>query len=131
MAYELTRADVQLMSNANCLNETTLGWDDTGGKGTMAYELTRADVQVMSNANCLNETTVDDSMMCTRGLTNTESCTGDYGGPLVVEKPNGDVVVGVVSWGPNCFMIGYPSIYSRVSSARSWIESVAGGVCFH
>ncbi|ETI48502.1 hypothetical protein PPTG_10490 [Phytophthora nicotianae INRA-310] len=108
-----------------------MGWDDTGGEDTMAYELTREDVQLMSNANCLKETKVDDSMLCSRGAPNVTSCTGDYGGPVVVERPSGDVLVGISSWGGDCGKPGYPSIYSRVSSARPWIESVATGVCFH
>lgn len=108
-----------------------MGWDDTGGVDTMAYELERANVQLMSNVNCLKETNLDDTMLCSRGAANETSCTGDYGGPVVVERPSGDVVVGVVSWGDDCDKRGYPSIYSRVSSARSWIESVANGVCFH
>ncbi|KAE8959840.1 hypothetical protein PR003_g26135 [Phytophthora rubi] len=108
-----------------------MGWDNTGGEDTMAYELTRADVQLMSNANCAKETSIDDTMLCSRGVANESSCTGDYGGPVVVERPTGDVVVGVVSWGNDCGQPGYPSIYSRVSSARAWIASVTTGVCFH
>ncbi|EGZ06459.1 hypothetical protein PHYSODRAFT_341722 [Phytophthora sojae] len=107
-----------------------MGWD-TAGEGTMANELSRANVQLMSNANCAKETTIDDTMLCSRGVANETSCTGDYGGPVVVERPSGDVVVGVVSWGNDCGQPGYPSIYSSVSSARAWIESVASGVCFH
>ncbi|KAL4166599.1 hypothetical protein KRP22_013854 [Phytophthora ramorum] len=108
-----------------------MGWDDTGGAGTMADELTRENVQLMSNENCLKETLVDDSMLCSRGAANVTSCTGDYGGPVIVERPSGDVLVGVVTWGSDCGSPGYPSIFSRVSSARAWIESVASGVCFH
>ncbi|KAG6611403.1 Serine protease trypsin-like protein [Phytophthora cinnamomi] len=108
-----------------------MGWDDTAGSGTMAYELTRANVQLMENANCAKQTSIDDTMLCSRGATNKTSCTGDYGGPVVVEHRSGDVVVGIVSWGNNCGQPGYPSVYSRVSSARAWIESVVRGVCFH
>ncbi|KAG6956066.1 hypothetical protein JG688_00011593 [Phytophthora aleatoria] len=72
-----------------------MGWDDTGGEGTMAYELTREDAQLMSNANCLKETNVDKTMLCSRGTPNVTSCTGDYSGPVVVEGPSGDVLVGL------------------------------------
>ncbi|KAG1687735.1 hypothetical protein DVH05_004604 [Phytophthora capsici] len=108
-----------------------MGWDDTGGDGTVAFELMRQDVQLMSNAKCMKETNVDESMLCSSGSANETSCTGDYGGPVVVERPNGDVLVGVVSWGGDCGKPGYPSIYSRVSNARTWIDSVVNGVCFH
>ncbi|OWY94040.1 Serine protease trypsin-like protein [Phytophthora megakarya] len=108
-----------------------MGWDDTAGIDTMAYELTRENVQLMSNENCLKETNVDDTMLCSRGTPNMTSCTGDYGGPVVVEHPSGDVLVGFLTWGNDCGQLGYPSIYSRVASARTWIESVVSGVCFH
>ncbi|RLN72062.1 hypothetical protein BBO99_00009931, partial [Phytophthora kernoviae] len=103
-----------------------MGWDDTGGVGTMAYELQRADVQLMSNENCLKEIRVDGTVLCSRGAPNETSCTGDYGGPVIVERPSGDVLVGIVSWGDDCGEPGYPSTYSRVSSARAWIASLVG-----
>ncbi|ETN10410.1 hypothetical protein PPTG_10547 [Phytophthora nicotianae INRA-310] len=79
-----------------------IGWDDTGGEGTMAYEPTREDVQLMSNDNCLDGMNVDDTMLCSRGIPNVASCTGAYSGSLVVERPSGDVLVGVLSWGDDC-----------------------------
>ncbi|KAK1942346.1 Trypsin 3A1 [Phytophthora citrophthora] len=110
---------------------TKMGWDDTGGVDTMAYELMRQDVQLISNTKCMKEVNVDESMLCSSGSVNETSCTGDYGGPVVVERPNGDVLVGTVSWGADCGKLGYPSVYSRVSSVRTWIDSIVNGVCFH
>ncbi|CAH0475215.1 unnamed protein product [Peronospora belbahrii] len=80
-----------------------MGWDDTGGANTLTNELMRADVQLMS----------------------------DYGGPVIVKRSSRDVVIGLVSWGDDCDKPDYPSIYSRVSSVRAWINSVINGVCFH
>ncbi|KAF4315401.1 hypothetical protein G195_011080 [Phytophthora kernoviae 00238/432] len=93
--------------------------------------LKRANVQLMSNENCLKETHVDETMVCSRGVPNEKSCTGHYSGPLVVERPSGDVVVDVTTWGGDCPKPGYPSKYSRVSNAHGWIESTIGGECFH
>lgn len=44
---------------------------------------------------------------------------GDSGGPLVV----GNFVVGITSWVIPC-ALGYPDVYTRVSSFADWIFSV-------
>ncbi|CAI5719709.1 unnamed protein product [Hyaloperonospora brassicae] len=107
-----------------------MGWDDTGGElDVMTYELRRADVQVMSNAECLKQTNVDDSMLCSRSAAGEAACTGHFGGPVVREAPSGDVVVAIVSWGPDCTKLGFPSVYQRVSSSLAWIESIVGRKC--
>ncbi|CAH0521607.1 unnamed protein product [Peronospora belbahrii] len=108
-----------------------MGWDDTGGANTLTNELMRADVQLMSNSDCMKQANITETMLCSRGNVNETSCTGDYGGPVIVKRSSRDVVVGLVSWGDDCDKPDYPSIYSRVSSVRAWINSVINGVCFH
>ncbi|KAG6960821.1 hypothetical protein JG687_00008027 [Phytophthora cactorum] len=69
-------------------------------------------------------------MVCAGGVANLDSCDGDSGGPLIIESTDGeDVLVGVVSWAKDesCGREGYYGIYSRVSSARNWIDSILGG----
>jgi len=49
------------------------------------------------------------------------------GGPLIIKGENAsmDVLVGVVSWGYGCAereSVILPGVYSRVSSAVSWID---------
>ncbi|KAG3179799.1 hypothetical protein PC128_g15813 [Phytophthora cactorum] len=110
---------------------TKLGWYNTGGESQDAHELQCADVQLMSNEECSKVTFVDDTRMCSHPVGNQCSCTGDYGGPLIVERPEGDVLVGMVSWGDDCKKPGYPSYYSRIMVGRDWIESVISGQCFH
>ncbi|KAE9314125.1 hypothetical protein PF008_g19552 [Phytophthora fragariae] len=110
---------------------TKLGWYNTGGEDQDAYELQRADVQLISNEECSKQTFVDESMMCSRPVGNQSSCTGDYRGPLIVERPEGDVLVGMVSWGADCRKRGHPSYYSRIPVGRNWIDSIVRGECFH
>ena len=49
---------------------------------------------------------------------------GDSGGPLVCENGDGDLVLhGIVSWGMRpCAQEQYPSVFTRVSYFRDWIE---------
>uniref|UniRef100_H3H6S1 Peptidase S1 domain-containing protein n=1 Tax=Phytophthora ramorum TaxID=164328 RepID=H3H6S1_PHYRM len=78
---------------------TKLGWYNTAGEGQRAHELQRADVRLISNEECSRQTFVDETMMCSAPVGNQSSCTGDYGGPLILERPDGDILVGSVSWG--------------------------------
>ncbi|ETM44071.1 hypothetical protein L914_10677 [Phytophthora nicotianae] len=112
---------------------THLGWYTTTGEGsrTKAHELQRADVQLMSNEECSKMTTVDDTRVCSRPIGKQNSCIGGYGGPLIAERPDGDVLVGMVSWGSDCRKPGYPSYYSRIPVGHDWIQSIISGQCFH
>ncbi|OWZ05253.1 Serine protease trypsin-like protein [Phytophthora megakarya] len=110
---------------------TKLGWYNTAGQGQNAVELQRADVELISNEECSNQIFVDDSKMCSRPIGTQNACTGDYGGPVIVEGSGGDILVGMVSWGDDCGNPGYPSSYSRISVGREWIDAIIRGNCYH
>ncbi|XP_047004981.1 CLIP domain-containing serine protease 2-like [Schistocerca americana] len=64
------------------------------------------------------------SQICAGGKKGKDSCSGDSGGPLMAfeGRPPRGVIVGLVSFGPrNCGMVGYPAVYTRVSSFLTWI----------
>jgi secreted trypsin-like serine protease len=111
---------------------TVMGWGTISETGPQSYELLRVDVPVVSDADCALLLPIDDTMICAGGELNQDSCENDSGGPLILEgvSDNEDVLLGVVSWGYGCGMEGYPGVYSRVSKARSWLESVAPTVRF-
>ncbi|KAG7382238.1 hypothetical protein PHYBOEH_010557 [Phytophthora boehmeriae] len=116
---------------------TTMGWGlNAETNGTVSNELQGVDVQLTSDETCANFTTVDSSMVCAGGVEGKDACNGDSGGPLVIEASGNstqDVLVGVVSWGKDdtCAREGYYGVYSRVSSARAWIDSIINGTCLH
>ncbi|XP_048480475.1 trypsin, alkaline C [Plutella xylostella] len=67
----------------------------------------------------LQKREVTDRMLCAGGDGGKATCSGDSGGPILI---NGDIVVGIVSWGhPNCFEPTYPSVNSLVSAYSDWI----------
>ncbi|GMF10069.1 unnamed protein product [Phytophthora lilii] len=105
-----------------------MGWGDTSfPNGTTSYELLSVGVQVWDNNDCLPVFVIDDTMVCAGGVAGKDACNGDTGAPLVKEKGRGDaddVVIGVSSWGHGCGNDGVPGVYSRVSAAVEWINSV-------
>ncbi|KAG7386615.1 hypothetical protein PHYBOEH_008615 [Phytophthora boehmeriae] len=111
---------------------TAMGWGTfSEGGDDYAYELQRVDVQLASDEACANYETVDFSMVCAGGVMGKDSCGGDSGGPLILDGGNSteDVLIGGVSWAKDdtCAREGYYGIYSRVSSARAWIDSITAG----
>ncbi len=55
-----------------------------------------------------------------------DTCSGDSGGPLVVRMPQGDQLVGVISWGNGCARPGDYGIYANVASMLPWILRTMG-----
>lgn len=71
---------------------------------------------------------VTDRMICAGYDDGTKSpCYGDSGGPLSMQyETDAPILIGIVSWGKNCGAPHYPGVFSRVTSARLWIEEVTG-----
>jgi secreted trypsin-like serine protease len=54
---------------------------------------------------------------------NFDFCSYHEGGPLIVRDVNGadgDVIVGIVSWGIGCGIM--PGVFAQVSSGYDWIQ---------
>ncbi|CAF2528240.1 unnamed protein product [Rotaria sp. Silwood2] len=52
-----------------------------------------------------------------------DTCQGDSGGPLMAFVNNRWVLAGITSRGNGCARVGYPGVYTRVSSFISFINS--------
>jgi trypsin len=112
---------------------TILGWGTTWTvqrfnrpiEGGYPKNLHRLDLQIMSNEDCrATFKEVDDSMLCAfgEGESQKRAREGDGGGPLIVEKNGGDVLVGVISWGNERPIPGLPTVSARVSKAIRFIK---------
>ena len=54
-----------------------------------------------------------------------DSCEGDSGGPLMVQKSNGHwVLVGTVSHGIKCAEPNLPGVYMKTAAYRLWIDNI-------
>lgn len=65
---------------------------------------------------------VRDNHLCAGGENGKDSCRGDSGGPLMAERDARMYLAGVVSFGYECGLSGWPGVYTRVNKFRDWIE---------
>ncbi len=75
--------------------------------------------------------TVGPGMICAGGVSGKDACLDDSGGPLVVTYPDADgldadVLLGVVSFGRDCGVVGEYGVYTRVSAYSDWIGKTIG-----
>ncbi|XP_011686377.1 PREDICTED: acrosin-like [Wasmannia auropunctata] len=96
---------------------TLTGWGSTRFGGNCSNNLQEIKLKVYPQKDCKAvQRKVIDSHICTLTKEGEGACDGDSGGPLVA---NG-VQIGIVSFGNPC-ALGYPDIYTRVTSFTSWI----------
>ncbi|XP_052756189.1 transmembrane protease serine 9-like [Galleria mellonella] len=114
-------------------NVTAIGWGALAPGGGAPEQLQHVVVNVINQEICTerydylrtqpgfqNWPRITDGMLCA-GILNVggkDACQGDSGGPLAHQ---GDIVVGVTSWGYSCAHDYYPGVNARVSVYSNWI----------
>jgi len=83
---------------------------------------------VISKIDCQNlfapiNVEMDESMICTGLNEQIDACTGDSGGPMVVQDNRHWTLAGVVSFGFGCAR-NYPGVYGRVTTVMDWIREI-------
>jgi len=123
---------VPLFFGSDTLEEeevTVIGWGYTNRKNPDKLQKVR--FPVISNESCntsymalddYSVLPVTDNMMCA-GAEGKDSCSGDSGGPLLVQNGNGTwKQAGIVSWGRDiCAEEGTYGVYTRVSEFADFI----------
>jgi len=98
------------------------GWGRTniGVSGSLPNIIQTANIPVITNAACANVwgNSIIASHICVSSAS-VSSCNGDSGGPLVCQGR----LAGVTSWGNATCNPNQPSIYTRISSHRAWIDA--------
>ncbi|XP_076064656.1 uncharacterized protein LOC143038876 [Oratosquilla oratoria] len=69
---------------------------------------------------------VTSGMICAGRLDGTvDTCTGDSGGPLTCEGPDGrHTLYGITSWGKGCGRKRQPGMYTKITKFLRWIQEI-------
>ncbi|XP_012272269.1 proclotting enzyme [Orussus abietinus] len=104
---------------------TVIGWGSLRESGPQPAILQEVSIPVWSNNECKAKYGaaapggIVDSFLCA-GRAAKDSCSGDSGGPLMINDGRW-TQVGIVSWGIGCGKGQYPGVYTRVTHFLPWI----------
>ncbi|XP_050314409.1 proclotting enzyme-like [Anthonomus grandis grandis] len=104
---------------------TVIGWGSIRESGPQPSVLQEVNIPIWSNTECRQKYGhaapggIVEHMLCA-GRANKDSCSGDSGGPLMVNNGRW-TQVGIVSWGIGCGKGQYPGVYTRVEKFLPWI----------
>ncbi|XP_068137528.1 complement factor I [Hyperolius riggenbachi] len=104
------------------------GWGREEGF-TKVFHLKWGFISLMDNCSAVyNQRFFPDKMECAGTYDGSiDACKGDSGGPLVCFDANNVVYIwGIVSWGENCGVAGYPGVYTKVANYYEWIGRQVG-----
>ncbi|XP_025422284.1 serine proteinase stubble-like [Sipha flava] len=111
------------------------GWGRLKYGGGVPSILQEVQVPIIENQVCQDmfETaghskTILNSFLCA-GYANgqRDSCEGDSGGPLMIEKDNGRwTLIGTVSHGIKCAAPYLPGVYMRTTYYKPWLQTITG-----
>ncbi|XP_023304279.1 venom serine protease Bi-VSP [Lucilia cuprina] len=105
---------------------TVAGWGSLRENGPQPSILQKVQIPIWTNTECAQKygraapAGIIESMICA-GQAAKDSCSGDSGGPLIVNDATRYIQVGIVSWGIGCGKGQYPGVYTRVTSLLPWI----------
>uniref|UniRef100_A0A1E1WVX9 Putative serine proteinase chymotrypsin-like protein n=1 Tax=Tityus obscurus TaxID=1221240 RepID=A0A1E1WVX9_TITOB len=110
-----------------------IGWGLTSFAGRPADALQEADLNIIPNRQCNDSYSrlltgpfpkgITSTFLCA-GLTSggKDACQEDSGSPLMMLNKFKWKIVGIVSFGYQCAVRGYPGVYTKVSSYLNWIK---------
>jgi len=111
---------------------TVAGWGWVKQRIELANQLQKLVTKVMPYAECKQaheggSPVLEANNVCAGGEKGKDSCGGDSGGPLIIERKKGNsprkswTQIGLVSWGVACGTPGVPGVYTNVQHYLKWI----------
>ena len=108
------------------LTVTGFGRRDADRPGA-SDQLIKAEVEVFPTEQCPYSGTYK-KFCAGRKEGGVDSCQGDSGGPIGIDRGDENfTVVGIVSYGYGCGLIGYPGVYAEVRYFLDFIEKARNG----
>lgn len=104
---------------------TVIGWGSIREGGPAPGKLQQVTIPIWKNSYCKQKYGsfapggIVESFLCA-GQADKDSCSGDSGGPLMVNDGRW-TQVGIVSWGIGCGKGQFPGVYTRVTHFLPWI----------
>lgn len=140
IATTLTLAEDARTSNIAANDPLTIiGWGattfDNDTAATFLPLLQEAEAPLFDSASCANvysdpsnNVEITTNMLCAgtaTGASNgaTDTCSGDSGGPLLLQDAGTWYQVGITSFGHGCAQAGFPGVYTRVANYLPWINT--------
>lgn len=105
-------------------NGLVSGWGATSYRGRASRFLMKVSLPLVDQKDCMDSTdqVITDNMFCAGYLHAVkDACSGDSGGPFVVNYRGTWFLTGVVSWGEQCAADGKYGVYTRISNFLDWI----------
>ncbi|XP_029342578.1 venom protease [Acyrthosiphon pisum] len=113
-------------------NAVVAGWGQTVYGSQVSNVLQEVTIPIWEHNQCVSAFSqlISKTNLCAASYEGgKDSCKGDSGGPLLVQRHDGKWTnVGVVSWGISCGEVGYPGVYTKVTSYLKWIAMNAQDV---
>uniref|UniRef100_A0A8D3DW77 Coagulation factor X-like n=1 Tax=Scophthalmus maximus TaxID=52904 RepID=A0A8D3DW77_SCOMX len=101
------------------------GWGLTRFMGRSSRFLRKVALPVVSYESCRasTEQVITDNMFCAGYLDDgVDACSGDSGGPFVVNYRGTWFLTGVISWGEKCAADGKYGVYTRLGNFLDWMR---------
>ncbi|KAG8033873.1 hypothetical protein G9C98_008354 [Cotesia typhae] len=114
---------------------TAIGWGRTTEGGDVSSTLRKVELPVLSDEECdeagYQKSRRTTNMFCAGYLEGKrDACSGDSGGPLLVEGPYGHLeVIGITSFGRGCARPRYPGVYTKLTNYLGWLRDNLNGEC--